>query len=157
MATPASIKKHPVHPMLIPFPIALWIFSLICDVIYVLQLGGALWKDMALASMAGGIIGALLAAGAGYLDYRSITVPEVRRIGWWHMILNLSITILFVVNLWLRVVSDMDAIWPVFLSLVGVALLAISGWLGGELVYVHGVAVESQTKPSRGRERNYAA
>ncbi|HJT22914.1 MAG TPA: DUF2231 domain-containing protein [Nitrospira sp.] len=157
MTTPASIKKHPVHPMLVPFPIGLWIFSLICDVIYAFQWGGALWKDIAFVSMVGGVLGALLAAVAGYLDYRSITAPEVRRIGWWHMILNLSVTVLFAINLWLRAVTGMEAVLPVLLSLVGVSLLGISGWLGGELVYVHGVAVEPQTKPSRGRERNYAA
>jgi uncharacterized membrane protein len=144
MATPASIAKHPIHPMLIPFPIGLWIFSLICDVVYAFGWGDALWKDMAFFSMAGGLIGALIAAVPGYLDYRSLAVREVQRIGWWHMVINLSIVILFAINLWLRVGSEAGAVLPLILSLVGVALLGLSGWLGGELVYVHSVAVEPQ-------------
>lgn len=144
MATPASIAKHPIHPMLIPFPIALWIFSFICDVVYALGWGGALWKDMAFVSMAGGVIGALVAAVPGYLDYRSLAARDVQRIGWWHMVINLSIVILFTINLWLRVDSEEGAVLPFILSLLGIAMLGISGWLGGELVYVHGVAVEPQ-------------
>src|SRR5215217_4789735 len=141
MSSPASIAKHPVHPMLVPFPIALWIFSFICDLVYAFQWGGTFWKDVAFVSMTGGVIGALMAAIPGYLDYRSLTpFSAAQRIGQWHMILNLSIAVLFTINLWLRVGNEPDAVLPVLLSLVGIALLSISGWLGGELVYVHGVS-----------------
>lgn len=143
MATPASIYKHPIHPMLVPFPIALWIFSLVCDVIHMLGFGGAVWKDMALYTMIGGLCGALLAAIPGYIDYRSITDPTVKRVGLWHMVINLCIVALFGLNILLRMVWEAESI-PVILSLIGVALLGLSGWLGGELVYVHGVAVEPQ-------------
>jgi len=144
MATPASIAKHPIHPMLVPFPIGLWIFSFICDLVYALGWGGPLWKDMAFITMAGGIIGAVLAAVPGYLDYRSLTAPNVQRIGRWHWGINLSIVVLFAINLWLRMIHEMGDALPVILSFVGVAMLGVSGWLGGELVYVRGVAVEPQ-------------
>lgn len=144
MATPASIAKHPIHPMLVPFPIGLWIFSLICDLVYALDWGGPFWKDMAFISMAGGTIGALLAAVPGYLDYRSLTVPKVQRIAQWHLGINLSLVVLFAINLWLRMSHEMGGSLPVILSFVGVAMLAVSGWLGGELVYVRGVAIEPQ-------------
>ena len=148
MSSPASIAKHPIHPMLVPFPIALWIFSLICDLVYALNWGGSLWKDMAFFSMAGGVIGALLAAIPGYFDYRSLETADVQRIGWWHMVINLSLATLFAINLWLRFGNEPNALLPVILSFVGIAGLGISGWLGGELVYVHGAAVEQQTRPS---------
>lgn len=158
MATPASIQKHPIHPMLIPFPIGLWIFSFICDMVYGLRWGDAFWKDMAFYSMAGGVIGALVAAVPGYLDYRSLTASDVQRIGRWHMVINLSLVILFVVNLWLRMDSEKTAILPLILSLVGIAMLGISGWLGGELVYVHGVAVEPEmTVSTEMKKRGRAA
>jgi len=158
MSSPASIAKHPIHPMLVPFPIALWIFSFVSDLVYALNWGGALWKDIAFVTMAGGVIGALVAAVPGYLDYRSVKAPDVQRIGRWHMILNLSIAILFTINLWLRVGNDAGATLPVILSFLGIAMLGISGWLGGELVYVHGVSVEGQTRPSKEkRERDRAA
>ena len=101
MTTPASISKHSIHPMIIPFPIALWIFSLICDVVYALHWGGALRKDMAFFSMAGGLIGALVAAVPGYLDYRFLAGSDVQRLGRWHMATNVSIVVLFAINLWL--------------------------------------------------------
>ncbi len=158
MSSPASIAKHPIHPMLIPFPIALWIFSFVCDLIYALDWGGPLWKEMAFFSMAGGIIGALLAAIPGYLDYRSLTTADAQRIGWWHMVINLSVASLFAINFWLRIGNDISAVLPVILSLIGIAMLGISGWLGGELVYVHGAAVEQQRRPSmEKREQDRAA
>ena len=61
--------------MLIPFPIALWIFSLASDCIYLFDFGGPVWKDVALYTMIGGIIGALAAAIPGYIDFRSLTDP----------------------------------------------------------------------------------
>ena len=150
MATPASIGKHPIHPMLIPFPLALWIFSFICDLVYFFGWGSVFWKDVAFFSMAGGVIGALLAAVPGYLDYRSLRAPNVQRIGLWHMGINLSIVILFAINLWVRSVIETGSHWPILLSLIGVAMLGVSGWLGGELVYVHGVAVDQETMDSMG-------
>jgi uncharacterized membrane protein len=99
---------------------------------------------MAFYSMAGGLLGALAAAVPGYIDFRSLSDPAVRRIGRWHMLINVSIVVLFAVNLWLRTGSTPATSLPVILSLVGIALLGVSGWLGGELVYVRGVAVEGQ-------------
>lgn len=142
MAGPASFGKHPIHPMLIPFPIALWIFSLASDVIYGMGWGGAVWKDTAFYTMAGGIIGALAAAIPGYLDYRTTTAPAIQTIGRRHMLINLSLVVLFVINLWLRTNSDPGAALPVILSVIGVAMLGVSGWLGGEMVYVYGAAVD---------------
>ena len=141
MTSPASIQKHPVHPMLIPFPIALWIFSLVCDVIYAMGWGAAIWNDMAFYTMVGGLLGALAAAVPGYLDYRSLADPTVKRIGQWHMVINLAIVVLFVINLALRMASEPGAGLPISLSAIAIAMLGVSGWLGGELVYVHGVAV----------------
>ena len=156
MASPASILKHPIHPMLVPFPIALWIFSLVCDLVYALGWGGTVWDDMAFYSMIGGVLGALLAAIPGYVDYRSVSDPQVKKIGRWHMGINLFIVAMFAINLWLRTGSRPGAVLPIILSLVGITLLGVSGWLGGELVYVHGVAVEpheklSAEKKERGR------
>jgi uncharacterized membrane protein len=99
---------------------------------------------MAFYTMAGGLLGAIAAAVPGYLDYRSLTDPAVKKIGQWHMFINLSIVVLFAINLWLRMESEPGAVLPVILSVVAVAMLGVSGWLGGELVYIHGIAVEPQ-------------
>lgn len=142
MTSPASIAKHPVHPMLVALPIGLWIFSLVSDVIYLMKWGGAVFNDVAFYTMAGGIIGALLAAVPGFIDYLSLPKGNVKTMAVWHMRINLAVVVLFAVNLWLRRDATPGAALPVWLSVIGVALLGVSGWLGGELVYVHGVAVE---------------
>ena len=138
----ARIGKHPIHPMLIPFPIALWIFSLFCDVVYLMVSGNTFWADAAFYTMAGGIIGALFAAPFGLVDFLALTDANVKRIGKAHMVINLVLVVLFALDLWLRKIGMPIGGWPVVLSATGIILLAVSGWLGGEMVYVHGVAVE---------------
>ena len=158
MSTSASIIRHPIHPMLIPFPIALWTFSCICDLVYILRFGDDLWKGMAFFSMAAGVISALLAAVTGYFDYRSLVGSIVQRIGRWHMAMNLFIVVLFALNWWLRLNGQAGDILPFGLSLIGLAMLGISSWLGGELVYVHGVAAEPRVSVATGmKERGHAA
>ena len=90
MASPASIAKHPIHPMLVALPIGLWIFSLVSDVIYVMKWGSSIWNDVAFYTMAGGIAGALLAAVAGFVDFLSISKGKLRTIALWHMSINLT-------------------------------------------------------------------
>ena len=153
MKTPAAVAKHPIHPMVIPFPIALWIFSLASDLIYLFEFGGPVWKDVALYTMVGGIIGGLTAAVPGYLDYRSLTDPVAVRVAQMHMVINVGLVLLFTVNAGLRIVNGTEALVPVFLSAVGVAALAVSGWLGGELVYVQGVAVQPTRESSAPKHR----
>ena len=144
METRASVAEHPIHPMLIPFPIALWMFSLASDFIFLFGFGGAVWKDIALYTMVGGIIGGLAAAIPGYIDYRSLTDPVIVRVAQMHMIINVGLIIVFTINAGLRVINGPDGLFPVVLSLLGVTGLAVSGWLGGELVYVEGVAVQPE-------------
>ena len=153
MKTPAAVAKHPIHPMVIPFPIALWIFSLASDLIYLFEFGGPVWKDVALYTMVGGIIGGLAAAVPGYLDYRSLTDPVAVRVARMHMVINVGLVLLFAVNAGLRIMNGNEALVPVFLSAVGVAALAVSGWLGGELVYVQGVAVQPTRESSAPKHR----
>lgn len=153
METRATVAEHPVHPMLVPFPIALWIFSLASDLIFLFGFGGALWKDVALYAMIGGIIGGVAAAIPGYLDYRTLTDPVVVRVAQLHMVINVGLVLLFSVNVGLRLIYGPEAVVPVFLSVLGVAALAVSGWLGGELVYVQGVAVQPQPETPAPRRR----
>jgi uncharacterized membrane protein len=152
MKTRATVAEHPVHPMLIPFPIALWIFSLACDLIFLFGFGGPVWKDIALYTMIGGVIGGLAAAVPGYIDYRSLTDPVIVRVAQLHMVINVGLILLFTTNAVLRVLNGPEAVLPLFLSFLGVAALGVSGWLGGELVYVQGVAVQPEretTAPGR--------
>lgn len=141
MRTPARIAKHPIHPMIVPIPIGLWLFSLVCDLVHAFGGASPNWETVAWFTMIGGIIGALIAAVPGFIDVISLP-PGIRRIGLTHMGLNLGIVVLYVINALLRrggVTSG--AIW---LSVISILLLLVSGWLGGKMVYEHGVAVEPQ-------------
>jgi len=153
METRATVAEHPIHPMLIPFPIALWIFSLASDLIYLFGFGGPVWKDIALYTMAGGIIGGLAAAIPGYIDYRSLSDPVIVRVAQMHMVINVGLIVLFTINTGLRILNGPEALLPVLLSVLGVAALAVSGWLGGELVYVQGVAVQPEREPTAPKRR----
>src|SRR5579864_444795 len=130
MHTPASIGKHPIHPMLIVFPIGLWVFSLACDLIRLTGASGGAWASVALYTMAGGLIGALCAAVPGFIDllYYKGGAPPVKKIAVTHMTINLTAVVLYAINIWLRV-SDPTGIGPhmsiaVLLSIIGVALLS---------------------------------
>jgi uncharacterized membrane protein len=149
MRNPATVAGHPIHPMLVVVPIGLWIFSLAADLIAIGAERPELWRALAFYTMAGGLIGALLAAAPGFVDWLSLAQPRVRQIATYHMALNLAVVALYAVNLYLRTQLPPGARAPVILSVAAVALLAVSGWLGGELVYVHGVGVQAP----RGEQR----
>lgn len=139
MRTRASIAGHPLHPMLIPLPIGLWLFSLICDLFSLAPNATENWQTVAYFSMAGGVIGAFVAAVPGIIDMLSLPAPQ-KRIALMHMSINAAVIVLYLINLWQRSHGD-QSLLPLWLSLAGVALLGVSGWLGGKMVYEHGVGV----------------
>lgn len=143
MASMASIAKHPIHPMLIPFPIGLWVFSFLSDIIY--RVGGNdLWTGIAYYTMLGGVIGAILAALPGLVDLFSMRQSKARQIGILHMGINVIAVFIFSIDLYLRREQPPGGALPLLLSFLGVVLITVSGWLGGEMVYVYGVAVERE-------------
>ena len=160
MASPASIGGHPIHPMIIPFPIGLWVFSLIADVIYLWR-GNPVWRDwIAFYALLAGIIGAALAAVFGIIDWLSIRDREVKKVADWHARLNVIALLVFAASFYLRTTGGQRMLGgsytiPLLLSVLGVILISISGYLGGELVFKHGVAVNPQYDTG-GEARNKA-
>lgn len=148
MSSPASIKKHPLHPMLVAFPIGLWVFALVCDIVAATGATGP-WSTVALYSVAGGIVGAVIAAVPGLIDYFSIDDAAMKRIAIFHMVVNVSALIIFAVNLWVRLALPTNNFVPLILSIIGVVGIGIGGWLGGEMVYVKGMAVEPVEKVAK--------
>src|SRR5215467_7721178 len=129
MRSRASFQNHPIHPMLIVFPIALWIFSLVCDITYHAGSYNPFWKAMAFYSMLGGVVGALAAAVPGFIDYLAIRDLQVKRIATFHMVLNLIVVLLFIFNLGMRFNAPADSgeqLFTTILSVVGVLLMAVS-------------------------------
>ena len=142
MRTPASVSRHPIHPMLIPLPIGLWLFAFICDLIFVLGSGATLWFTLSYYTMIGGLIGALIAAIPGTIDMMSLRGTP-KKLALTHGALNVAVVVLFAVNIGLRIGGSDVAGAPLALSVIAITLLGVSGWLGGHMVYVHGVAVDA--------------
>lgn len=140
MASRASIAGHPIHPMLVPLPIGLFVFSFVCDLIFLWGGGNAVWSTVAFYTMIGGIVGALAAALFGLIDLFALPPSKAKQLGVWHMVINLAVVAVFAISFWMRLGGDPTARTPVLLSFVGILMLLVSGWLGGEMVYVHGVA-----------------
>ena len=148
MSSKASIMGHPIHPMLIPFPIGLWVFSLVADILYLLGYNPG-WRWMAFWTLLAGCIGAVAAAIFGIIDWLSIKDREVKKVADWHARLNVIALLVFIASFYLRTTSGSRLVSgsfniPFALSILGVILISISGYLGGELVFKHGVAVNPQ-------------
>jgi uncharacterized membrane protein len=145
MHTPAQFHRHPLHPMLVMIPVGLWLFSFACDLAYLWGVGNPNWAMVAFYTMMGGVIGALIAAVPGFIDMMSLP-GGLKRTAQIHMAINLAVVLLYLINAWIRL-SGTGEVLPVWLSAFSVALLMVSGWLGGKLVYVHGVAVDASPAP----------
>jgi uncharacterized membrane protein len=134
--------------MIIPFPIALWVFSLVADLIYLWR-GNPVWRDwIAFYTLLAGIIGGVVAAVPGLIDWLSITDKAIVKMANWHARLNVIALLVFAAGFYLRTTSGSSLVSgsytiPIALSVLGVVLITISGWLGGEMVFKHGVAVSS--------------
>jgi uncharacterized membrane protein len=149
MRTPAQIAGHPIHPMLVTIPIGLWVFSLVCDFIALGSATPETWQATAFYAMVGGIIGALAAALPGLVDLLSLRDAAIRKTALTHMGLNLAIVALYAVNAWTRYQDLVSDATSLVLSVVAIAMLLVSGWLGGKMVYESGVAVHADdTAPS---------
>lgn len=142
-----AIKGHPLHPMLVTIPIAMFVATLITDILFVSD-GSREWAEASRWLLGAGIVGALLAAIAGFIDFAANARIREFRDAWLHMFANLAAVVVEVVNLVLRV-PDADAAGSigVYLSAVAVLILLFSGWKGGELVFRHGVGrAEPETR-----------
>jgi uncharacterized membrane protein len=149
MASKASIAGHPIHPMIVPFPLALWTTSFVADVIYYFFRHNTSLLIISKFLLAAGCLGAIAAAVPGIIDWLAISNSKVKRIANWHARLNVIALIIFAASLYLRMKAG--APWvghslkvPFLLSLVGVVLVSISGWLGGAMSFEHGVGVAPQ-------------
>lgn len=143
MESKAKALGHPVHPMLVVFPLGLFVTSLVFDIIR-LAGGSDGFSVAAFYCIAGGVIGGLGAAVFGLVDWAAIPRgTRARRVGALHGIGNVIVTGLFVIS-WAIRAGDPGRLprGAFVLSLIGVLLALITGWLGGELVDRLGVGVD---------------
>jgi uncharacterized membrane protein len=144
MESRAKAFGHPVHPMLIVFPLGLLATAVVFDIVYLIT-DRAGFPVAAAYAIAAGIIGGLLAAAFGLVDWLAIPAgTRAKRVGAAHGVGNVVVVALFAVSWLLRARAggwDPTAVAMIF-SFVGVALAGVTGWLGGELVDRLGVGVD---------------
>jgi uncharacterized membrane protein len=160
MRTPANIAGHPIHPMLVTIPIGLWVFSLVADLVALRSGTPQSWALVAFYTMVGGIVGALAAALPGLIDLLSLKDTAIKKTAIIHMSLNLTIVALYAVNAWMRWQASVTGNVTLMLSILAIAMLLVSGWLGGKMVYLSRVGVSTDEaaapQPSQPQERRHA-
>jgi len=142
MESRAKLFGHAIHPILIVYPLGLLSAAVIFDVIYLVT-GNTTWTTVAFWMIAAGIVGGLLAALFGLIDYLAIpSNTRAKRIGLLHGLTNLLVVILFAGSWFLRRDLPQTPTTAAFaLSFIGVVAGLLGGWLGGELVERLGVSV----------------
>jgi len=152
IASTARFAGHPIHPMLVPFPIAFLIGALLADLAF-WNTRDPFWAIAGAWLVGAGVAGGALAALAGLADF--LGSLRVRALGtaWIHFLGNATAIVLAICNVFLRTsaASATEAVlpWGLVLSAAVVAILAVTGWLGWELVYRHGVGIA----PAEGAEK----
>jgi uncharacterized membrane protein len=143
MESRAKLAGHPIHPMLIVFPLGLLATAVIFDIIG-LATGNSQWHGISFWMIAAGIVGGLLSAVFGLVDW--LAIPDgtrAKQIGLWHGLGNVVVTLLFAISWWLRRPEPANASGlAIGLGIVAVLLALVTGWLGGELVDRLGVGVD---------------
>ncbi|HSR49305.1 MAG TPA: DUF2231 domain-containing protein [Acidobacteriota bacterium] len=143
---------HPLHPITVGFPVALWTVGLVWDLAALLR-ARPLWSEMAFWTLAAGLMAAVPALITGFWEMMALPQGHAAEGKvWWHMGIMSAAFCCILVSVLLRqeaLSSGVQAPGSAFVTaLAGVALTLAGGWLGGELVFGHGVGVENR------KERN---
>lgn len=132
----ATIAGHPIHPILVTFPIGCFVAAVVCDIISIFA-GPVFWAAMATWLLLFGLIGALAAAIFGFVDYLSAPMTAAAKsIAGWHMTLNVGVIVLFGLACAVRFL-DHTSVAGYALTGIGIVVLAISGILGGNVAHGH--------------------
>jgi uncharacterized membrane protein len=142
--------KHPLHPALVHIPTALWPSALVFDLLSLFREENV-FVQLAYYAILLGLIVALLAIPTGLADWTDIRREKPAwKLGLYHLILNLIVSILWGINWWLRMDSfQTAALVPpglVVLSALATSLLLVSGYLGGRMIYAYGINVARLSK-----------
>jgi uncharacterized membrane protein len=143
MESRAKLLGHPIHPMLIVFPLGLLATAVAFDIVG-LASGDNSWFGISFWMIAAGIIGGLLAAVFGLIDWWAIpSGTRAKAIGLWHGLGNVVVVLLFIGSWFMRrPIPTAPSTGAFVLSFIAVVLALVTGWLGGELVDRLGVGVD---------------
>jgi uncharacterized membrane protein len=158
MESKAKVMGHPIHPILVPFPLGLLTTSVIFDIIHLLT-GATRWAEISFWMIAAGVIGGLVAAMFGLIDWLDIpSGTRAKAIGLGHGLSNVLMVALFAVSWLLRASAPGDpGTFSIVLSFLGVGFASLGGFLGGELVFRMGIGVAEGANPNTPGERSRRA
>src|SRR5438046_1059417 len=144
MESKAKLLGHPIHPMLIVFPLGLLATAVAFDIVGLLK-GDNSWFGISFWMIAAGIVGGLLSAVFGLIDWWAIPAgTRAKAIGLWHGAGNVIVVLLFIGSWFLRRPAPQSpSSIALALSFIAVGLALITAWLGGELVDRLGVGVDN--------------
>lgn len=136
----AQIAGHPIHPMLVPFPIACFVGTLVTDIAYWCT-AQMMWADFSAWLLVVGMIMGGLAAIAGLIDFLSNRLIRAQQPAWPHMVGNIVVLLLALLNTLVHTRDAWTSVVPtgLVLSIIVVLILPVTGWLGWSMVYRHGV------------------
>ncbi len=140
-----KILGHPVHPMFVVYPLAMFIGALILDIVYLITRVAAL-PIASFYMIAVGIVGGLIAAVFGFIDWLGLqSNTRAKRLGAWHGIGNFTMVVLQLISWVIRLGAPgyVPSALALILTVLGVAIILVTAWLGGELVYRLGSAVDA--------------
>jgi uncharacterized membrane protein len=138
----AAIAKHPIHPMLIPLPIGFLIGAFASD-LATIWTEDPFWARAALWLTGAGVVTGLVAAIPGLIDFFTIKRVRDHSIAWIHGIGNIIVMGLAIASWTLRLSDAVAAVrpWGIVLSALITLMLAVTGWVGGELSFRHRIGV----------------
>ena len=145
----ATVAGHPIHPILVTFPIGCFVAAVVCDIVSIWA-GVAFWAAMSTALIGFGIAGTLIAGFFGFVDYLSAPMSAAAKsVGAWHLTVMVCVAIVFGVAFALRVGAHATPAGYV-LTVAGAVLLVVGGTLGGSLAHRHLVgSAESDRREPR--------
>ncbi|MGZ5244961.1 MAG: DUF2231 domain-containing protein [Bacteroidia bacterium] len=143
MKSKVSFKSHPLHPILVSFPIAFFTGTLLFDLLGFFTDNATFWQTGKYLNLAA-IIFALMAAVPGFIDYLYTVPPKSsgKKRAAKHGIINVTNVAVFAVAYFCKQNEDISPYIILGLELVGMVLLGIAGWMGGTLVYRNQIGVD---------------
>jgi uncharacterized membrane protein len=138
----ASVAGHPIHPMLVPFPIVCFLGTLVTDIAY-WATADMMWANFSAWLLTVGLIMGVLAAIAGLIDFLGNRLIRAQAPAWPHMLGNVLVMVLATLNVLIHSRDAWTSVVPLglILSAAVVLILPVTGWLGWALVYRHRVGV----------------
>lgn len=138
----ASIGSHPIHPMLVSFPIACFVGTLLTDIAY-WRSANQMWANFSAWLVSVGVVIGVLAAIAGVIDFIGDRRVRDAAAAWIHGIGNALAMVLAILNMFVHSRDGWTSVvpWGLTLSALVVLILLVTGWMGWSLVYRHRVGV----------------